>query len=474
MQKFKKLTPLQKTEWIFAAGILLFDIIMLITLMIKQILTVKYAFVLFLSPVLCALCILFTSYTRQKSLRILGCIIGILAVLCMSAGMYLINKTNDIVTEISGQTQKTDAMVIAVRIDDPASNRTQIANYRIGRQTVAHKEATDKLLDELKPTNEPIKYDTIQAEANALLNQEIDAAIYSDNFTQVLKESIEGYESRIKILSTDTVTTDIQPQTTDVTKPFCFYISGIDQNGPVNQTGRSDVNIILAVNPQNKHILMVSTPRDYYVPIPSITGASKDKLTHAGIYGPDVSVQTLEQLYEIRIPYYAKLNFTSMVTLVDTIGGIDVSIPQTFTSGGYTFTQGTQHLNGKQALAFCRERKNFTDGDMERGRNQERVLSAILKRCMQPDVLLQAGTLMDILSKNVETNMPGEDIYKLIQMQLDDPSEWNIETRTANGTPSTQSCYSYGSTPLSVILPDETSIQTLKNQFQKQQNGDSL
>lgn len=163
-----------------------------------------------------------------------------------------------------------------------------------------------------------------------------------------------------------------------------------------------------------------------------------------------------------------------MVTLVDTIGGIDVSIPQTFTSDGYTFTQGTQHLNGKQALAFCRERKNFTDGDMERGRNQERVLSAILKRCMQPDVLLQAGTLMDILSKNVETNMPGEDIYKLIQMQLDDPSEWNIETRTANGTPSTQSCYSYGSTPLSVILPDETSIQTLKNQFQKQQNGDSL
>lgn len=467
-----KQTPPQTAGIILAVISFFFNIYLTLSLTHKGILSPKYAMIVFLSPLLASLCILFLEHTKSRSAHITGMIFGFLLICLLTVCTLIFKETDDVITKIADSHQKTETIVIAVRADDPAQSIADITNYTVGTQAVAHKKASDMTIQNLKLTTKPIAYDTIQAEANALLTGEISAAVYADSFTDVLNESIENYDAQIRILNTQDVISDTQTEQTDVTKPFCFYISGIDQKGPVNTTGRSDVNIILSVNPDTHKILMVSTPRDYYVPIPGISKTACDKLTHAGIYGPETSIQTLEQLYDIQIPYYAKVNFTSVIQIIDTLGGIDVPVEQSFSSGSYQFNQGIQHMNGKQTLAFCRERKSFTDGDFQRGRNQETVLKAILTRCMQPDILLHTGDLMTTLSESVETSMPSEDIYKLINLQLANPSGWDIQTTSANGTPSTQSCYSYGTTPLSVVIPNTDSVNQLQTQFKENQKTD--
>lgn len=412
--------------------------------------------------------------TRKSTLiKSLGITIFLLMGLLLLCACYGIRTMDKVVTEISGTTKKTSTIVVAVQTDDPAISIQDIADYRIGIQAIAHKQETNETIKKIRQeTNsdcELVSYNTIQEEANALLSGEIQAAVYSDGFTPVLTESIDDWEKQIRILLTEKVETKTVTDECDITKPFCVYLSGIDTEGPVNSTGRSDVNIIAAVNPKTHHILLVSTPRDYYVKIPGISGEQRDKLTHAGIYGPEVSIQTLEQIYDITIPYYAKLNFTSLVHIIDTLGGIDVAVEQSFTVGDFVFTEGIQHMDGIQALIYCRERKSFEEGDFQRGKNQEAVLTAIINKCLSPDILMHMNELVAEFSNSVETSMSGEDITKLINLQLTNLAPWEVASVSATGTTDNQPCYSYGSTLLSVVWPDENNIENLKTQIKEHQ-----
>ncbi|QEK18916.1 Putative transcriptional regulator YwtF [[Clostridium] hylemonae DSM 15053] len=164
------------------------------------------------------------------------------------------------------------------------------------------------------------EYDTLQEEAEALLKGRIDAAIYNEAFAGILDDAIEDYSSEIRILYQYGIDTPVEADEADIETPFNIYISGIDVSGPITTNSRSDVNIIMTVNPSTKKILLTTTPRDYYVPIPDISGEQRDKLTHAGIYGVDVSMNTLERIYGIDISYYARVNFTSLITIVDALG----------------------------------------------------------------------------------------------------------------------------------------------------------
>ena len=360
-------------------------------------------------------------YVKNK-IFILGIVLSVLISICLAVGVVYLSKANRLLEDVGGATYKTDNMIVVVKKDDLAQNLLDAGNYRFGTQTAVDQENTQLMREDIESAVGRellvVEYPSIQEEAQALLDGTIDAAIYNEAFAGIIEDSIEGYSDQVRILYQYGIDTPIEQEETYVEEPFNVYISGIDVSGPITTNSRSDVNIIMTVNPNTKKILLTTTPRDYYVTLPGVSGESRDKLTHAGIYGVDVSMSTLENLYGIDITYYARVNFTSLVTIVDALGGVDVNSEYAFEAGGYQFQQGINTLNGDQALAFSRERYSFTEGDNQRGRNQEAVLTAILQKAMSPAILTNANQIIASVSDSVETNMTQEDMAKFINMQL--------------------------------------------------------
>ena len=398
--------------------------------------------------------LLIAAYVMQVSdslgTNLLGMILSVLFMAVAAKGATIFMSANSMLANVGGATYKIDNMLVVVRIDDPAENLMDAKDYVFGRQTYADQENTEKMLSEIRSRVGQeislLEYDTVQSEAAALLNGEIQAAVYNEAFTGVLEESIEGYSERVKVLDHFEIRTKVDTAGRSVNKPFNVYISGIDVSGAITTTSRSDVNIIMNVNPDTKKILLTTTPRDYYVTIPGISGERRDKLTHAGIYGVDRSMAALENLYGVELSYYAKVNFTSLIKIVDALGGVDVESEYAFSAGGYSFSEGINHLDGDAALAFSRERYSFSDGDNQRGKNQEAVLAAII-------------------SKSVETNMTQDEMAQLISMQLSDGGDWDVESQAASGKGDTQTCFSSGSQPLYVMWPDDAAVAELSEKM---------
>lgn len=417
--------------------------------------------------------LLIAAYVMQVSdslgTNLLGMILSVLFMAVAAKGATIFMSANSMLANVGGATYKIDNMLVVVRIDDPAESLMDAKDYVFGRQTYADQENTEKMLSEIRSRVGQeislVEYGTVQSEAMALLNGEIQAAVYNEAFTGVLEESIEGYSDRVKVLDHFEIRTKVDTAGRSVDKPFNVYISGIDVSGPITTTSRSDVNIIMNVNPDTKKILLTTTPRDYYVTIPGISGEQRDKLTHAGIYGVDRSMATLENLYGVELSYYAKVNFTSLIKIVDALGGVDVESEYAFSAGGYSFSEGINHLDGDAALAFSRERYSFSDGDNQRGKNQEAVLAAIIKKASSPAVLASANKILASISKSVETNMTQDEMAQLINMQLSDGGDWDVESQAASGTGDTQSCYSSGSQQLYVMWPDEAVVGELSDKM---------
>lgn len=403
-------------------------------------------------------------YVKNK-VYIVGIVLSIILSILQAIGIVYMLKADKLMADVGGANYKTDNMIVVVKKDNPASNLMDASMYRFGTQTAVDQENTQTMLDNInKALGREVKveqYGTVQELANALLEGRVDAAVYNQALDGLITDSIEDYSDKVRVLYHYGIETELEQETADVGEPFNVYISGIDVDGPITTNSRSDVNIIMTVNPNTKKILLTTTPRDYYVQIPDISGEQRDKLTHAGIYGVDASMRTLEQLYGIDISYYARVNFSSLVKIVDTLGGVDVDSDFEFTAGGYQFKQGMNHLDGKQALAFSRERYSFEEGDNQRGKDQEKVLTAILNKAMSPAILSNASALIADVSDSVQTNMTQEEMAKFIKMQLNDGASWNIESQAASGNGDTQACYSSGDQPLYVMWPDEAVVQSI-------------
>lgn len=403
-------------------------------------------------------------YVKNK-VYIVGIVLSIILSILQAIGIVYMLKADKLMADVGGANYKTDNMIVVVKKDNPASNLMDASMYRFGTQTAVDQENTQTMLDNInKALGREVKveqYGTVQELANALLEGRVDVAVYNQALDGLITDSIEDYSEQVRVLYQYGIETELEQETADVEEPFNVYISGIDVDGPITTNSRSDVNIIMTVNPNTKKILLTTTPRDYYVQIPDISGEQRDKLTHAGIYGVDASMRTLEQLYGIDISYYARVNFSSLVKIVDTLGGVDVDSDFEFTAGGYQFKQGMNHLDGKQALAFSRERYSFEDGDNQRGKDQEKVLTAILNKAMSPAILSNASALIADVSDSVQTNMTQEEMAKFIKMQLNDGASWTIESQAASGNGDTQACYSSGDQPLYVMWPDEAVVQSI-------------
>lgn len=400
-------------------------------------------------------------YVGNKALRIIGIIISLLLSAVLGIGMVYLMKADAMMEKVGGATYKTDNMVVVVKKDDKAENLMDARNYRFGYQTSVDQENNQLMLEDIQSVVgrdiKLVECETPVGVAEALLSGRIEAAIYNEAFAGIIEDSIEDYSDQVKVLYQYGIDTEIEQEETSVEVPFNVYISGIDVSGPITTNSRSDVNIIMTVNPNTKHILLTTTPRDYYVTIPNVSGESRDKLTHAGIYGVDASMATLENIYGIDITYYARVNFTSLIEIVDALGGVDVNSDYAFTTrhGKYEIQQGMNHMDGATALGFSRERYSFEDGDNQRGKNQEAVLTAILQKAMSPAILTNANQIIASVGDSVETNMTQDEMAKLINMQLSDGASWTIESQAATGTGDNQACFSSGSQLLYVMWPDE-------------------
>lgn len=408
-------------------------------------------------------------YIKNKA-HIVGVVLSVLISIALAFGNVYLSKANNLLKDVGGAAYKTDNMVVVVKKNNPAKNLLDAKNYRFGIQTTVDQENNELMKEDIGKIigreMKLIEYETIQEEAQALLDGKVEAAIYNEAFTGIIEENIEDYSSEVRILYQYGIDTPLEvEEKADVLQPFNIYISGIDVSGPITTNSRSDVNIIMSVNPTSKQILLTTTPRDYYVQIPNISGEQKDKLTHAGIYGVDVSMNTLESIYGIDITYYARVNFTSLITIVDALGGVNVESEYAFSAGGYDFVQGTNHLNGAQALAFSRERYSFAEGDNQRGKNQEAVLTAILQKAMSPAILTNASQIIASVADSVETNMTQEEMAKFISRQLAEGTGWNIESTAASGTGDMQPCFSSGSQLLWVMQPDMGSVEAIKQKM---------
>ena len=263
------------------------------------------------------------------------------------------------------------------------------------------------------------------------------AMILNSSFEDLITSQHADFKEKTKKIYeykiTKTVSTKVKQNVGDT---FNVYISGIDTFGPVSSVSRSDVNIIMTVNKKTGRILLTTTPRDSYVKIADGGNNQYDKLTHAGLYGVDSSIHTLENLYGIKIDYYARLNFTSFLKLIDTVGGVDVYNDQSFVSygGKKAFQPGLLHMNSEDALMFVRERYGLTGGDNDRGKNQEKVITAIIKKLTSKEGLSNYQSIIKELSQSIQTNMPIETALGLANEQLSAGKDYNVASQALTGT----------------------------------------
>ena len=426
-------------------------------------------------------CIAFTSQAVRKKKGIAGKIYSLVLVCVLALGTFNIAEANNMLSMITGGNVRVDKMAVAVRADDPAETIEDAMDYNFGVQFQQGGDniqtAVTKLQEELGTTLEVTECDSVQDQAQALINGQVDAIIYNEAYTELMEGSVDDFTHNTKVIYEMSIETKLDlgigTDSSLTNEPFTVYISGIDTYGEVTETSRSDVNIIAVVNPKTHQILLITTPRDSYVPlygpssqIPEYSQGSMDKLTHAGVYGIETSMETLGKLYDTDINYYVRLNFTSLIDIVDILGGIDVDSEFAFTTGDESGAvvevhEGTNHFDGKQALAFSRERHALEDGDNQRGKNQQAVITAMLKKVISPTMLLRASTLMNQVSKDVEMNVTQSQLNALIRNQLRTNADWTIQSVALSGEGGQDYCYSAPDQLLYVMYPDETELQKI-------------
>lgn len=322
-------------------------------------------------------------------------------------------------------------------------------------------------LIKLKTTATAKESSELTSLTSELNNRKVDTIILKNSYLSLLDENYNEFYKNIKVLCEFKIKTKntSSDKDTDTTKPFIVYISGIDTYGEVTSVARSDVNILAVVNPIKNKILLVNTPRDYYIQLHGTTG-TRDKLTHAGIYGIEMSKATLEDLYGVNINYYIRVNFTSLLSIIDTLGGIEVYSDYSFKTNNYSFKEGYNQLDAKQALEFSRERYAFEEGDRTRGRNQQRVIEAIISKSSNPTELLKYQNILKSLGKTIQTNASRDEITSLLNQQMNTLKKWQTESISVTGSGKTSSTYSMGSMPLYVMEPDLESLYAAKSSIQ--------
>ena len=476
----------RRNDWIPGAVItiivlMLSVVFMGLLTMTKMIPTIYMLIIGIVLAVITAVIWLLVWHFRYKGRFIGGTILAVLMIAVLAVGGFYINQTRTALSGISGVTTEVTQIAVYVRSDDAADSVEATAGYNFGILSSLDRENTDGAINHLNNqfgTNvQTTEYAGLTELADGLYKSEVGAIILNNAYLDVLEE-MDGYadfESKVKQVGTVDVESEIEANNTSsdgssdtqtaepVTtfkgdKVYTIYISGIDTRGEMTAKSRSDVNIIATINTDTHEILLVSTPRDYYVPL-SISNGVPDKLTHAGIYGIDVCMGTLGMLYDIDINYYFRITVYS---------------DYDFTSSnitGYHFNQGDNYVNGEQALVFARERYAFSAGDRQRGKNQMAVIKGVVDKALSPEILTSYSSILSSLDGCFGTNITYEEIAQLLQQQLTNGGDWTIVSYSVDGTGATEKPYSM-SQKAYVMVPDYNTVDKAKSLMEKVRNED--
>lgn len=404
-------------------------------------------------------------YKVSKSKRsIITQVISVILSIVMGIGSTYAYKMGEIVNLLSSESFQKRAISVIVLNDSTIRNERQLPHKKVGYISSIDKESMDFAVGDMSKKVGEVEltdYKDFAGLVNDLYTQKVDAIILDEAFRMLVDQDKETFDTDTRVIYQ--VLKDegsVNSKSVDVTeKPFLVYISGNDQYGEIPTVSRSDVNMLVAINPQTKQILLVSIPRDTYYPLHR--NGQLDKFTHAGIYGLQESMNTLEDIIDEDINYYVRMNFTSFMDIVDSLGGITINSPADFITriGKFHITKGINELNAKQALAFVRERKSFAAGDFERGKNQQRMIAAIVDKVCSPAILTSFSSVLDTVSRSVETNLSSEEMRSLVQLQLSKMPSWDIQTYQIMGDPAMRPCYSSGGHEASVVVPYHSSIK---------------
>ncbi len=426
--------------------------------------------------------------------RIIACILALM-IICGCGVLTKIAvdayRAMDSVTQ-GGVATEERGMFVFVRADDPADSLADAADYTFAVVQDHEAERTQQALTEIEErTGKPIsvtQYESIPALADALLAGDVDALILSDAAVTLLmeEETYADFEEKVKILYTVLLeqiqgAEAVKPMpeedegVLDITKkPFVVYISGIDTRSSKLRVSRSDVNILAVVNPKTKQVLLINTPRDYFVPNPAGNG-KLDKLTHCGLYGISCSMEALEGLYGIEIQHYARINFSGFETLIDAVGGITVYSDQAFTTNGTTIKKGENNLNGFHALNFARERYRVAGGDNGRGKNQMKVITALIDKLTSgTTVVTNYSSILKSLEGMFTTSFTTDEISAFMKMQIDEMPRWDVHSFAVVGKGGSEKTYSMPGMNAYVMHPNEESVAYASALVERIMSGEEL
>ena len=400
-----------------------------------------------------------------------------LAILVSSVSFFALQQFVGFTSHINSTSNYSEySMSVVVLKDSDVHNVTQLDG--VTGPTDTDNDNIQKLIADIKTSQS--KELTVEqsnsylAAYKSLIAGEAKAIVLNSVFENIIESEYPDYASKIRKIYTKNITKEVAAPKVSKNQSFNVYVSGIDTYGPISSVSRSDVNIIMTVNRETKKILLTTTPRDSYVPIADGGNNQKDKLTHAGIYGVDSSIHTLENLYGVDINYYVRLNFTSFLKLIDLLGGVDVYNDQEFTSrhGKFHFPVGNVHLDSEQALGFVRERYSLADGDRDRGRNQQKVIVAIIQKLTSTEALKNYSDIIQGLQDSLQTNMPIETMIDLVNTQLESGGSYKVNSQDLKGTgqmglPS----YAMPDSNLYMMEIDDSSLAAAKSAIQDVMEG---
>ena len=475
MQKKKKL-KLKKSVIFKSLAIIIAIMSIYVFIMFLKLNVLPFMYLLFLFLILFAIDIgLYLLMSKKKPVfRIVGTICTIFLFVLYFVGIEFQTVTLNFLHQFAFLNIQTEHYQVIVKNTSEMASLNDLDNKSIAY--VKNREGASKAYKQLEKENvKKEEVDGVGALVRSFLQDEIDVILLESSEEELYNEMSQEFKENHKVLETVSVEVQKNDFSKDVAitkQPFSVYVTGVDTYDAISSVARSDVNMVITVNPVTHKILLTSIPRDYYVPIAGSSSELNDKLTHAGLEGVDVSIKTIENLLDMDINYYIKFNFTSLIQIVDALGGINVDSPFAFTADYeedthiyYEFQKGMNHLNGKQALAYVRERYCLREGDVARARHQQQVVEAVVNKLTTTTILTKYGELLGSMEGNFTTNFDFDSITGFVKMQLNDMPSWSVETQVLTGADASRKTASMPDLYSSVMIPDEEQLENAKGKI---------
>lgn len=409
----------------------------------------------------------------KKKLRITATIILTIFAILFGIGTKYLSETIDFLDVINNKMLQKETYYVMVLDTSKSKNVNSLKNKKIGLYNSQNSEsALSELQKEVKVKYE--EYKDIEKMFEDLQKGKITAVLINDSIKTLLSSELSDMDLELKEIYNLSISIEKEDivKIVDVTKKtFNIYVAGGDAYGSIDNVTNTDVNMVITVDPVNRKLLLTSIPRDYYVNLPSFGKNAYDKLTHAGYYGIEESVKAVEKLLDVDINYYVKVNYSTVVGVIDAIGGVNVHSDLAFCveDTGVCVTPGYNYLNGYQAMNFARERQSFPDGDVQRVKNQQKVIEAVInKATSSTTIITNFSQILNSVSESLSTNMDTKSINKFVKMQLNDMSSWSIESNNLVGTDLyTPNTYTFPGTELYVMEQNKESVDFAKSKIKE-------